>query len=65
MDNNSAGLGRSLIGGGEGLVFVLVLGDGLAFERVWYVATGTSALVLPQSGIREHRNLPGRADLRA
>lgn len=44
---------------------MLVLGGGLAFERVWYVATGTSALVLPQSGVREHRNLPGRADLRA
>jgi len=58
-------LGGASSAEGEGLVFVLVLGGGLAFERVWYVATGTSALVLPQSGVREHRNPPGRADLRA
>ena len=39
-----AGLGRSLIHGDEGLVFLGVLGVGLAFEGAWYVVRGTNAV---------------------
>ena len=39
-----AGLGRSVIHGDEGLVFLGVLGVGLAFEGAWYVARGTNAV---------------------
>lgn len=39
-----AGLGRSLIHGDEGLVFLGVLAAGLVFEGVWYVARGTNAV---------------------
>jgi hypothetical protein len=43
-----AGLGRSLIDGDEGLVFLGVLGAGLVFEGAWYVVRGTNA-VSPRS----------------
>lgn len=39
-----AGLGHSLIHGDEGLVFLGMLGVGLAFEGAWYVARGTNAV---------------------
>jgi hypothetical protein len=39
-----AGLGRSLIHGDEGLVFLGVLAAGLVFEGVWSVARGTNAV---------------------
>jgi hypothetical protein len=39
-----AGLGRSLIRGDEGLVFLAVLGAGLLFEGVWYLTHGTNAV---------------------
>jgi hypothetical protein len=44
-----AGLGHSLIGGNEPLVFLAVLGAGLVFEGAWYLARGTNA-VTPISG---------------
>jgi hypothetical protein len=39
-----AGIGHSLIGGDEQLVFVAVLAIGLSFEGVWYLAYGTNAV---------------------
>jgi len=39
-----AGLGRSLIGGDEQLVFLAVLAAAVAFEVVWRCARGTSAV---------------------
>jgi hypothetical protein len=39
-----AGLGRSLIHGDEGLVFLGVLGAGLVFECTWYMTRGTNAI---------------------
>lgn len=39
-----AGLGRSLVGGEEQLVFLGILVLGLAFEGVWYLSRGTNAL---------------------
>ena len=39
-----AGLGRSLIHGDEGLVFLAVLGAGLLFEGGWYLTRGTNAV---------------------
>lgn len=38
------GLGRSLIHGDEGLVFLGVLAVGLVFEGAWYVMRGTNAV---------------------
>lgn len=46
-----AGLGRSLIHGDEGLVFLGVLGVGLAFEGAWYMVRGTNAV----SSVRSSR----------
>lgn len=43
-----AGLGQSLIGGDEQLVFVVVLVVGLAFEAAWSRATGGNAVVARQ-----------------
>jgi hypothetical protein len=43
-----AGLGSSVIGGYEQLVFLGVLVAALAFEGVWYLARGTNA-VMPRS----------------
>jgi hypothetical protein len=40
-----AGLGRSLIGGGEQLAFLGVLVVAVVFEVAWYLAHGTNALV--------------------
>jgi hypothetical protein len=39
-----AGLGRTLIHGDEGLVFLAVLAAGLLFEGAWYVVRGTNAV---------------------
>jgi hypothetical protein len=39
-----AALGRSLIHGDEGLVFLAVLGAGLLFECMWYLTHGTNAV---------------------
>lgn len=39
-----AGLGRSLIHGDEGLVFLGVLGAGLTVEGAWYAVRGTNAI---------------------
>jgi hypothetical protein len=39
-----AGLGRSLIGGDEQLVFLAVLAAAVAFEVAWRCARGTSAV---------------------
>ncbi len=39
-----AGLGRSLIHGDEGLVFLAVLAAGLAVEGAWYAVRGTNAI---------------------
>jgi hypothetical protein len=39
-----AALGRSVIGGDEPLVFLVVLGLGLVFEAGWYVRRGTNAI---------------------
>lgn len=39
-------IGRSLIHGDEGLVFVAVLGAGLAFELAWYALRGTNAVTV-------------------
>jgi len=39
-----AGLGRSLIHGDEGLVFLGVLGAGLLVEGAWYAVRGTNAI---------------------
>ncbi len=39
-------IGRSLIGGDEQLVFLIVLAAGLAFEVVWYLARGTYAVAI-------------------
>jgi len=39
-----AGLGRSLIHGDEGLVFLGVLAAGLVVEGVWYAVRGTNAI---------------------
>jgi hypothetical protein len=39
-----AGLGRSLIHGDEGLVFLTVLGAGLVVEAGWYALRGTNAI---------------------
>jgi hypothetical protein len=39
-----AGLGHSVIGGDEGLVFAAVLGAGLIFECGWRLARGSNAL---------------------
>jgi hypothetical protein len=38
------GVGRSLIHGDEGLVFLGVLGAGLMVEGVWYAVRGTNAI---------------------
>jgi ABC-type xylose transport system permease subunit len=38
------GLGRSVIGGNEAPVFLVVLGTGLVFEGAWYLARGTNAV---------------------
>jgi hypothetical protein len=43
-----AGLGRSLIQGDEGLVFVAILMAGLAFEAVWSAVHGTNAVFVPR-----------------
>lgn len=42
-----AGLGHSVIGGHEGLVFDAVLGAGLIFEFGWRLARGSNALTRP------------------
>jgi hypothetical protein len=39
-----AGLGRSLMRGDEALAFLGILAAGLAFECVWFCATGTHAI---------------------
>jgi len=39
-----AALGRSVISGTEGLVFLGVLATGLVFEAVWYLARGSNAV---------------------
>lgn len=39
------GLGRSLIHGDEGLVFLGVLAAGLVFEGAWYIGRGTNAVL--------------------
>jgi hypothetical protein len=39
-----AGLGRRLIHGDEGLVFLAVLAAGLVVEGVWYAVRGTNAI---------------------
>jgi hypothetical protein len=51
-----AGLGRSLIHGDEGLVFLGVLGLGLAFEGAWYIARGTNAVSSRSSWVRVPTN---------
>lgn len=43
------GLGRSLIRGDEGLLFISVLAAGLAWEAIWYAVRRTHA-VTPRSG---------------
>lgn len=50
-----AGLGRSLIGGDEQLVFLGVLVVALVVECAWYLATGTNALT---TGARQGGELP-------
>jgi hypothetical protein len=40
-----AGLGRSVIHGNEGLVFLAVLGAGLAVEAAWRAMRGTNAMI--------------------
>jgi len=46
-----AGLGRSLIGGDEQLVFLGILAIGLIFECVWYLMHRTSAVTrAPKAG---------------
>jgi hypothetical protein len=42
-----AGLGHSVIGGDERLVFAVVLGAGLIFECGWQLARGSNALSRP------------------
>jgi hypothetical protein len=39
-----AAVGRSVIGGDEPLVFLVVLGIGLVFEAGWYVRRGTNSI---------------------
>jgi hypothetical protein len=39
-----AGIGRSLVGGYDELVFIGVLAIALAFEGLWYHARGTNAV---------------------
>ena len=51
-----AGLGRSVIHGDEGLVFLGVLGLGLVFEAAWYVARGTNAVSSRSSRVRVPAN---------
>lgn len=45
-----AALGHSLIGGREGLAFLVVLAAGLAFEGGWYLTNGTNAVHREASG---------------
>src|SRR6266542_7089422 len=47
-----AGLGRSLIGGNEPPVFLVVLGTGLVFEAAWYLARGSNAVTPISCGRR-------------
>ncbi len=44
-----AGLGRSLIGGDEQLVFLGILAIGLVFEGTWYLMHRTSAVTPAQT----------------
>ena len=55
-----AGLGRSLIRGDEGLVFLAVLGAGLLFEGVWYLTHGTNAVSSRSARNRLGANMNGR-----
>lgn len=48
------GLGRSLIHGDEGLVFLGVLAAGLVFEGAWYVVRGTNAVLSGPTAARGH-----------
>lgn len=45
-----AGIGRSLIGRYDQLVFVAVLGAALVFEGLWYRARGTKAIASHTAG---------------
>jgi hypothetical protein len=45
-----AGLGHSLIGGDEQLVFLGILAIGLVFEGTWYLMHRTNALTPAQTG---------------
>jgi hypothetical protein len=51
-----AGLGRSLIHGDEGLVFLAVLAAGLAFEATWYALHRTNAVASPPAAVRAQRD---------
>jgi hypothetical protein len=44
-----AGLGRSLIGGDEQLVFLGILAAGLLFEGIWYLMHRTNAVTPAQT----------------
>jgi hypothetical protein len=39
-----AAVGHSVIGGDEPLVFLVVLGSGLAFEAGWYLLRGSNTI---------------------
>jgi hypothetical protein len=55
-----AALGRSLIHGDEGLVFLAVLGAGLLFECVWYWTHGTNAVSSRLAQYHLRANMNGR-----
>jgi hypothetical protein len=47
-----AGLGQSLIGGDEQLVFLAILAIGAAFEGLWYLVHRSTAVTPPRTGAR-------------